>query len=453
MVCFFLKPSMGTYMLVQEIIRKKRDHHTLSETEISQYVKGIVDQSVGEGQIAAMCMAILLNGLNMDERVALTMAMARSGIVVEWANAHLDGPVLDKHSTGGVGDKVSLMLAPIIAACGGYVPMISGRGLGHTGGTLDKMDSIPGYVSQPDLPLLQKVVKEVGCAVVGATGDIAPADRTVYAVRDVTGTVESLDLITASILSKKLAAGLDGLVMDVKFGTGAFMQDYADATALARSIVSVANGAGLKCTALMTDMNQVLGRSAGNAVEVREAVQYLRNEHIDPRLYEVTMNLCAELLVIGGLATNRAAGLAQCAAVLESGKAAEYFDQMVAALGGPNDFINQYEQHLTLASHVRDVFAETDGIVTGVDTRAIGLAVIELGGGRRLVTDKIDHAVGLDSIAGIGAAVGPKAAPLARIYARDANTADRAERMIRGAFTTGKVAGGENPTLRDHITI
>lgn len=440
-------------MLTQEIIRKKRDRHSLSDAEIRQYIAGVTDGSVGEGQVAAMSMAILLNGMDRAERVALTMAMAGSGVTVDWADQNLDGPVLDKHSTGGVGDKVSLMLAPLIAACGGYVPMISGRGLGHTGGTLDKMDSIPGYVSQPDLKTLKKVVKDVGCAVVGATSDIAPADRRIYAIRDVTGTVESLDLITASILSKKLAAGLEGLVMDVKFGSGAFMPEYPRAKALAESIVGVANGAGVKCTALMTDMNEVLGRTAGNAIEVREAVEFLRNENIDRRLYDVTMALCAELLVIGELADDTAHALKMLEKCLHEGRAADYFDRMVVALGGPQDFVGNFERHLPLGRFKMDVFAAATGTVTAIDTRAVGIAVIELGGGRRLAADAIDHAVGLSAVAALGETVGPAERPLCVIHARDEASASKAAAIIRDALTvTPGAAHKATPPVRETIT-
>ena len=309
-------------MLTQELIIKRRNRETLSADEIRHFVNGITAGTVGEGQIAAFCMTACLNPMTRGERVALTLAMAGSGITLDWSGENLNGPVLDKHSTGGVGDKVSLMLAPILAACGAYVPMLSGRGLGHTGGTLDKMDSIPGYQSQPDLATIKRVVKNSGCAIIGATKDLAPADRIMYAIRDVTGTVESLDLITASILSKKMAAGLSGLVMDVKFGSGAFMQDYKDARALADSIHGVANGGGLPCTVLMTDMDQALGHTAGNAIEVIEAIRFLRNENIDARLYDVTMNLCAELLVLGKLAVDVADGIKKSETVLQNGRAA-----------------------------------------------------------------------------------------------------------------------------------
>lgn len=421
-------------MLTQEIILRKRNRDILTPEQIHQYVKGVVDKSIGEGQIAAMCMAILLNGLEKQERVDLTLAMADSGTRINWQTADLKGPVLDKHSTGGVGDKVSLMLAPLIAACGGYVPMISGRGLGHTGGTLDKMDSIPGYASQPDLAKLRQVVKDVGCAVVGATTDIAPADRTIYAVRDVTATVESLDLIVASILSKKLAAGLDGLVLDVKFGSGAWFSEYDRTKNLAQTLVDVANGAGLPCVALMTDMNEILGRTAGNATEVREAIEFLRGENIDTRLYDVTMGLCGELLVLGGLADDAGSGRALCARALEEGRAAEYFDRMVEALGGPHDITDQYDRHLPLAPHRLEIWPKDAGIVRAVDTRKTGIAVIELGGGRRLTTDKIDHGVGLTDVAAIGEYAAPGERPLCVMHGRTPDSMKRAEKLIREAF-------------------
>jgi len=439
-------------MLTQEFIRQKRDKSTLAAADIQEFCAGIVKGTVSEGQIGSFCMAVFLNGLTLDERVGLTLAMANSGIRLDWSKENLDGPVLDKHSTGGVGDKVSLMLAPIIAACGGYVPMISGRGLGHTGGTLDKMDSIPGYVSQPDLDTLRKVIHSTGCAVIGATKDIAPADKTMYGVRDVTATVESIDLITASILSKKLAAGLDGLILDVKFGTGAFMQDYKDAKALAQSLVTVSNGADLPCRALMTDMNEILGTTAGNAIEVIEAIQFLRNENIDRRLYDITMNLCAEMLVLGKLAANTEDGLKKCAAVLENGKAAALFDKMVVELGGPANICDTYDKHLKLAPVKRAIYAKENGIISAIDTRAVGISIIELGGGRRVAADKIDHAVGLEKIAALGTAVDTKNQPLAIMYAKDAATADKAESLIRDAFTIGGTVT-KGPSVTEMISL
>src|SRR5215217_6240146 len=279
-------------LLPQEIIRHKRDGGTLDPEHIEHFIKGLTAGHVTEGQAASFAMAIFFRGLSVPERVALTRAMMSSGTVLHW---DLPGPVLDKHSTGGVGDTVSLVLAPAVAACGGFVPMISGRGLGHTGGTLDKMDAIPGYVSQPDLDTFRRVVREAGCAIIGQTADLAPADRRLYAIRDVTGTVESLDLLTSSILSKKLAAGLDGLAMDVKFGSGAFMRDIDGGRALADSIVHVAHGAGLRTTALLTDMNEPLASAAGNAVEVAYAIDHLTGRRREPRFHAVTVELAAEM--------------------------------------------------------------------------------------------------------------------------------------------------------------
>jgi thymidine phosphorylase len=304
-------------MLPQEIIRKKRDGGRLSEAEIAFMIDGLTRNTVSEGQVAAFAMAIFFRGMDSRERIALTVAMRNSGTVLDWKTLDLPGPVIDKHSTGGIGDKVSLMLAPILAACGGFNPMISGRGLGHTGGTLDKLDSIPGYRSQPDLATFRRVVKDVGCAVIGQTDDLAPADRRLYAIRDVTATVESIGLITASILSKKLAAGLDALVMDVKTGSGAFMAKREDSRELARSIVDVANGAGLKTAALITDMNQALGRNVGNALEVLESIDYLTGKARDPRLHAATIALAGELLALGGLADNAEAGANKAEAALE----------------------------------------------------------------------------------------------------------------------------------------
>jgi thymidine phosphorylase len=345
--------------------------------------------------------------------------------------------VLDKHSTGGVGDKVSLMLAPILAACGAYVPMLSGRGLGHTGGTLDKMDAIQGYVSQPDTALFRKTVREAGCAIIGATPDLAPADRVMYAVRDVTATVESLDLITASILSKKLAAGLQGLVMDVKFGSGAFMRDYDDAQELAQSIVDVAKGAGLPTVALLTDMNQVLGTTAGNAVEVAEAIAFLRGENIDARLKDVTFALCAELLVLGGLFKDTGEATRKIETVLSGGQAAEHFAKMVRLLGGPADMMDKPQRYLPQAKVVRDFHADKTGVLSAIDVFKVGLSIVELGGGRRTPADKIDHAVGLTQVAAIGTEMGKDARPFCTIHARDEESWQAAAAALNEALETG----------------
>ena len=437
-------------MLPQEIIRRKRDGETLTDAEISAMVEGIADGSISEGQIAAFAMAVYFRGMSGDERVALTRAMTNSGRSIDWSDAALPRPLVDKHSTGGVGDKVSLMLAPLVAACGGYVPMISGRGLGHTGGTLDKLDSIPGYETAPDVETFRRVVRETGAAIIGQTADLAPADRRFYAVRDVTATVESIPLITASILSKKLAAGLDALVMDVKTGTGAFAASLEEARELAESIVQTSTGLGLPTTALITDMNQVLGRTAGNALEVGEAVAYLTNERKDDRLHEVVMALAQEMLVLGGLADEAATAGTRLGSVLASGRAAECFAQMVSALGGPVDFLENAGAHLPKAPIERPVFAEAAGVVTGMDVRTIGLAVVALGGGRRMASDGIDHAVGLSEVCGLGEHVGP-GRPFAMVHAASDEAADAAADTVRQAIHVGDTAIAPPPLLHARI--
>ncbi|WP_366655552.1 thymidine phosphorylase [Fodinicurvata sp. EGI_FJ10296] len=424
-------------MLIQEIIRRKRDGKPLEQAEIDAFATGLADGTVTDAQASALAMAIFFRGMAPAERAALTLAMAHSGDIMDWSNAGLDGPVLDKHSTGGVGDKVSLILAPIVAACGGYVPMISGRGLGHTGGTLDKLDAIPGYRSLPDNDTFARAVKNAGCAIIGATGNLAPADKRLYAIRDTTGTVESLDLITASILSKKLASGLDGLVMDVKFGNGAFMAAFEDAEQLAESIVDVANDAGLPTVALMTDMNEALGRTAGNALETAEAIAALRGDNPDPRLMAVTRALAAELIVLGQLAPDTETAGRMIDAVLADGRAADHFGRMVATLGGPADLIDRPADHLTAAPVAVPVAPADTGIVATVDTRALGLAVVALGGGRRRPEDTVDHRVGLSEIAGIGESVAPDGAPLAVVHAADETAAAEAARAVAAAFTVG----------------
>jgi thymidine phosphorylase len=385
--------------LPQEIIKKKRDGLVLSTEEIQFFVTGITDNSITEGQIGAFAMAVFFRDMNLQERRDLTLAMQHSGDVLDWSHLQLDGPVLDKHSTGGVGDKVSLMLAPIMAACGAYVPMISGRGLGHTGGTLDKLESIPGYNTQISPQKFEQIVKQVGCSIIGQTSNLAPADKRVYATRDITATVDSIPLITASILSKKLAAGLDGLVMDIKCGNGAFADNFPMAQALATSITTVSP---IKTKAIITDMNQVIGHSAGHTTEVLETIEYLTQSHVEPRLHELVATLCAELLVIGKLAKDTEAGLAQVNQVLINGKAAEIFAKMVSAHGGPSDLIEKPQKHLKSAPIIKPVFVKNPGYLNQIDCRKVGLSIIDLGGGRTQATDKVDHSVGYAHFAAIG---------------------------------------------------
>lgn len=430
--------------LPQELIRKKRDGLALTRDEIGFLIQGVTSGRLADEQVGAFAMAVFLRGMDMDERVALTCAMRDSGQVLRWDNLHR--PVVDKHSTGGVGDKVSLLLAPLVAACGAAVPMISGRGLGHTGGTLDKLDSIPGYNATPSPGLFHQVVGDIGCAIIGQTADMAPADKRLYAIRDVTATVESIPLITASILSKKLAAGLGALVMDVKFGSGAFMPTLDLSRELADSIVTVAQGAGLPTRACLTDMNQVLGRSAGNAVEVRETIDHLTGLAADPRLLDVTLALGAEMLVLTGLAEDLSAAHAKLRAALDSGLAAEIFARMVASLGGPGDLLEHPERHLPPAPVEAPIYPERAGYVSALDVRGIGLTVLELGGGRQRASDRIDPAVGLTGIAGLGEAVGPDA-PLALCWARSSSDWDRAANRLRRAITISDTPLAAGPAV------
>jgi thymidine phosphorylase len=431
-------------MQATEIIRNKRDGGTLTLEQITAFVHGLTSGAWSDSQAAAIAMAILLRGMDTAETVALTAAMTHSGEVLSWADAGLRGPILDKHSTGGVGDKVSLLLAPIVAACGGVVPMISGRGLGHTGGTLDKMEALPGYNTNPARATLLATLRSAGCAIVGASAELAPADRRLYAIRDVTATVESVPLITASILSKKLAAGLQGLVLDVKVGSGAFRPTLGEARALAHSLVTVAHGAGLPARALITDMNQVLGHSAGNALEVREAIAFLSGAEQEARLLQVTLALSAELLCLGGLAASPAEARARARQALHSGAAAEHFACMVAALGGPPDVLTH--AGLPYAPVQLAVPAPRGGFVQAIDVRALGLAVVALGGGRERPGAAIDPRVGLAEVLALGACVNAGAA-LAVVHAASVDAAAQAVRAVQAAVTLGGAAPTPQPVL------
>ncbi len=434
-------------MLPQEVIRRKRDGAKLSRDEVKDFIAGLTAGSVSEGQVAAFAMAVFFKGMEREEAVGLTLAMRDSGTVLKW---DLPGPVVDKHSSGGIGDNLSLMLAPMLAACGLYVPMISGRGLGHTGGTLDKLDAIPGYQSQPGLDLFRKVTREAGCAIIGQTADLAPADKRLYAIRDVTATVESVPLITASILSKKLAAGLGHLVLDVKCGSGAFMARLEDAKALAESLVAVANGAGLPTTALITDMDEPLATCAGNGIEVAWACEFLLNRLKNDRVTDVTLALGAELLVSAGLSGGVADARKKLEDTLSSGAAAEHWSRMVAGLGGPRDFLARYESYLPKAALVKPVYADEAGVVSAIRTRELGLAVIELGGGRRVASDTINHAVGLAQLLGKGYRADAQT-PLCLIHAQSEADFTRAAAMVRKAYTVGKTAPPPTAAIIERI--
>lgn len=423
-------------MLPAELIRKKRDGEALTDREIRGLVTGIADGTVTDAQIAAFSMAVWFRGLEIEEQRALTLAMRDSGRVMEWDG--LDGPVLDKHSTGGVGDMVSLVLGPLIAAAGGYVPMISGRGLGHTGGTLDKLESIPGMSTRLDPERLQRQVRDIGVAIIGQTDDLAPVDRRLYAVRDVTATVASPPLIVSSILSKKLAEGLDALVMDIKVGSGAFMPNDEAGRALGEALCRVAQQSGVRCNAILTDMNRPIAWSAGNALEVAEAIAFLRGDRRHPGLLEVVLELAAELLQLGGIEVERSWAKRRLQALLDSGAAAERFAMMVRAQGGPQDLLDRPAGHLPAAAVVRPVAATAVGHVESIDMRALGLAVVQLGGGRRRAEDTVDHSVGISDLAMQGVAVEP-GTPLCLLHAANDEDLAHANRLIREAIRIGEL--------------
>ena len=421
-------------MLFKELILKKRLGKELTKNEINWFISNLTSNHLSEGQIASLAMAICLKGMTFEERVQLTLAMKNSGKTLSW---DLPGPIIDKHSTGGVGDTVSLILAPVLAACGAYVPMISGRGLGHTGGTLDKFDSIPGYNTSPNEELLRRVVSKVGCAIIGQTNELAPADKRLYAIRDVTGTVESIDLITASILSKKLAAGLEGLVIDVKCGNGAFMQDFNEASTLAKSLVTVSNESGCKTTALVTDMNQPLSQSIGNSLEVLAAIDILKGSSKDYRLLEVTNSLGVSILCSSNICKNKKEAQLLISSVLSSGKAAEKFSQMISELGGANDFFEKPKNYLTPSNIQKNICCKQSGYVKKINTKNLGNILILLGGGRQKVEDDIDFSVGMKLLIELGTYV-EKNQPICTLYARDEESFNIAEKEIIESFEIGE---------------
>ena len=421
-------------MLFKELILKKRLGKELTKNEINWFISNLTSNHLSEGQIASLAMAICLKGMTFEERVQLTLAMKNSGKTLSW---DLPGPIIDKHSTGGVGDTVSLILAPVLAACGAYVPMISGRGLGHTGGTLDKFDSIPGYNTSPNEALLRRVVSKVGCAIIGQTNELAPADKRLYAIRDVTGTVESIDLITASILSKKLAAGLEGLVIDVKCGNGAFMQDLNEASTLAKSLVTVSNKSGCKTTALVTDMNQPLSQSIGNSLEVLAAIDILNGSSKDYRLLEVTNSLGVSILCSSNICKNKKEAQLLISSVLSSGKAAEKFSQMISELGGANDFFEKPKNYLTPSNIQKNVCCKKSGYVKKINTKNLGNILILLGGGRQKVEDDIDFSVGMKLLIELGTYV-ERNQPICTLYARDEESFNIAEKEIIESFEIGE---------------
>lgn len=435
-------------MIPQDLIRRKRDGETLETQEIAALVRGISNGSLSDAQVAAFAMAVWFSGMSRAETVAFTLAMRDSGAVLNWAG--WDRPIADKHSTGGVGDNISLMLAPIAAACGMIVPMISGRGLGHTGGTLDKLESIPGYTITPGTQQFLNVLKQAGCAIIGQTEDLAPADRRLYAIRDVTATVDSLPLIVASILSKKLASGLQTLVMDVKVGNGAFMNTMDDAQALARSLVDVANGAGVKTTGLITDMNEPLADAVGNALEMRHCIAFLRGEKTGTRAHSIVMALAEDMLIASGLATDHADATAQAQEALNSGRAADHFARMIYGLGGPAHILERADTILPSAPFSMSIQAESDGFLSHCNARNLGMALITLGGGRLHHTDTIDHSVGFNALLPLGTPVS-RGQPIGFVHAATEDAALSAAHTMRSVYTISDEPKADGPLIWDRI--
>lgn len=434
-------------MDARAILTRLRLGRRLTAEELAWFAEGLANGDVGDAQAGAFAMGVLLRGLSEEERVALTLGMRDSGSTMSW---DLAGPTLDKHSTGGLGDCVSLALAPALAALGAFVPMVSGRGLGHTGGTLDKLEAIPGLTTEADQPRFREIVAAAGCAIVAASAEVAPADRRLYAIRDICSAVESIDLITASILSKKLAAGLDALVLDVKLGSGAFMRRMEDAEALAESLVYAARGAGCATRALITDMNQPLAPSVGNALEVAETMKVLAGDAEGSPLAELTARLGGEALALGGLADDGEEGAGKVREALRSGSAAERFGRMVRAMGGPGDFVERWSGLLPAAQATREATADRTGFVAAMDGVAIGEAVVRLGGGRIRAGDRIDPSVGLSEMAALGDAVSPRT-PLAVVHAADEAAAERAAAEVRAAVVVAEEMPELPPIVRRSV--
>jgi len=428
---------MSSFDTPSSLIRRKRLGQAFDPAQLRAIANGIGSGEWSDAQVGAFVMAVAWRGMTPAECGEFTLAVRDSGRKLQWSD--MSGPVLDKHSTGGVGDCVSLPLAPLLAACGAYVPMIAGRGLAHTGGTLDKLESIPGYGVNPSLERFAEVVRDVGCAIVGQGPDLVPADRRLYAVRDVTATVDVLDLIVPSILSKKLAGGAQALVLDIKIGNGAQTPAIEQAQALAARMLEVARESGLALRVALTDMDQVLGTEAGNALEIRAVLDILCGRGGDARLLELTLAQAAELLCMGGIARDLAEADAKLRAALSSGAAAERFGRMVAALGGPRDFLERADAYLPRAPVRMAVPADADGYVVGVDVRGLGNAIVELGGGRKVVDQVLDLSVGLSGIVGRGARV-HKGQPLAIVHARDEADAGRVAAFVRRSFEIGTQA-------------
>lgn len=424
--------------LPQDIIRRKRDGLALSADEIRFFIDGATRGSVSEGQIGAFTMAVFLRGMTIDEAADLALAMRDSGQVLDWSHCRIDRPrLIDKHSSGGVGDeKITLIVAPLAAACGVYVPNLSARGLDYCAGEVDLLDAVPGYQTAPSMDLFTRAVEEVGCAVIGPTLDLAPADRKLFFVRDVTATVESVPLITGSIVSKKLVVAPHGLTITVGSGSGAYMRTLEDARQLATYMAEVAARVGVPSVMLLTDLDCVLGASVGNAVAVQETVEFLLGRDRDSRVLDLVLSVVAEMVALAGVERDPTAARRMAQARLEDSSATEHFGRMVKALGGPSDFVERASAYLPAAAVVRPVLPKTAGFVSGMDAGAIGHALVELGGGRKHPDGEIDLSVGFTAFAPVDSEVS-RERPLAVVHARDEADFDRAAARIRSAVRVG----------------
>jgi len=433
-------------MLVQEIILKKRNNYELTEEEIFWFVNAVCDGSIDNSQIAAFLMSVWFNKMTEKEKVILTQAMMKSGGVIEWS---LPGPIVDKHSTGGVGDSVSLILAPILASLGCYIPMISGKGLGHTGGTLDKLSSIPGFEVTQTEENFKKIVSEVGCAIVGQSASLAPADKIIYSIRDVTATVDSIDLITASILSKKLAGGIKNLILDVKVGNGSFMETFREAETLAESLVSVSNSAGCNTKALITKMDQPLNSSVGNALEVKTSIEVMKGRTHDSRLLETTIDLSVELYLLAYPDEDSSDIRKKINKLISTGCVAEKFEKMVFSQGGQKNILTTYNKYLPKKEKIIPVFSKREGYINSIDTKKLGMLLIKLGGGRKVPSDKIDYGVGFSKICSINNFVDRKT-PVLLMHVDEEDVALQINKDLQECFTiSDKIENfGENLDIK-----
>jgi len=440
-------------LLPQDVIRKKRDKLPLSGAEIRLFIEGATKGSVSEGQIGAFTMAVFLQGMTIDEAADLALAMRDSGQVLDWSSAAIEGArLIDKHSSGGVGDeKITLLVAPLAAACGVYVPNLSARGLDYCAGEVDLLDAVPGYQTAPAMDLFMRTVEEVGCAVIGPTLDLAPADRKLFFVRDVTATVESVPLITGSIVSKKLAVAPRGLAITVGSGSGAYMPTLDEARLLAGYMAEVAARVCVPSVMLLTDLDCVLGTSVGNAVAVAETVDFLVGRARDPRVFDLVLSVVAEMAVLAGIETDLQAARSLAERRLADGSAAERFGRMVKALGGPGDFVERSKAYLPAARVVRPVFSVEAGFVSRTDAGAIGHALVEAGGGRKHPEGEIDLSVGFTAFAAVGAEVS-RERPLAIVHARDEDDFARAAERIRAAVRVApEPCASAGPIVKERI--